>query len=96
MNEAEPEYLQSNFYCRSASDFGGKFSPGIERGFRLRFTDKGGDFPVHWRLTMRSLSHSVTKTKPVPRKLEPSDYEPYVDPIGVTFWLPPKCKGCDD
>jgi hypothetical protein len=30
-------------------------------------------------------------------KLEPCDYEPYVDPIGVTHWLPPKrCKNCDD
>ena len=31
-----------------------------------------------------------------PRKLKPSDYEPYVDPIGVTHFLPPpRCKNCD-
>ncbi len=30
-------------------------------------------------------------------KLEPEDYEPYIDPIGVTHWLPPKrCKDCED
>jgi len=33
--------------------------------------------------------------EPKPRKLRPEDYEPYVDPIGVTFWMPPKCEGCD-
>jgi len=33
--------------------------------------------------------------KETPKKIAPQDYEPYVDPIGVTFWLPPKCKGCD-
>ncbi len=31
-----------------------------------------------------------------PRKLNPEDYEPYVDPIGVTFWLPPRCEGSDE
>ena len=31
------------------------------------------------------------------RALEPCDYEPYVDPTGVTHWLPPKrCKNCED
>jgi len=30
-------------------------------------------------------------------KLEPWDYEPCEDPIGVTHWLPPKrCKNCED
>jgi len=30
-------------------------------------------------------------------KIEPEDYEPYVDPIGITHWLPPKrCKNCED
>ena len=38
----------------------------------------------------------MTETEPKKRELKPDDYEPYVDPIGVTFWLPPKCKGCDD
>jgi hypothetical protein len=29
-------------------------------------------------------------------KPSPEDYEPYVDPIGVTHFLPPKkCKNCD-
>ncbi len=31
------------------------------------------------------------------RRIEPQDYEPYVDPIGITHWLPPKrCKNCED
>jgi hypothetical protein len=31
------------------------------------------------------------------RRFEPCEYEPYVDPIGVTHFLPPKrCKNCDD
>jgi hypothetical protein len=38
----------------------------------------------------------VSETEPKKRELRPENYEPYVDPIGVTFWLPPKCKGCDD
>lgn len=30
-------------------------------------------------------------------KVEPEDYEPYVDPVGVTHWLPPKrCRNCED
>jgi len=30
-------------------------------------------------------------------KLPTKDYEPYVDPIGVTHFLPPKrCKNCSD
>lgn len=37
------------------------------------------------------------KKKEEATKLEPCDYEPYVDPIGVTHWLPPKrCKNCED
>jgi hypothetical protein len=30
-------------------------------------------------------------------EISPEDYEPYVDPIGVTHWLPPKrCLSCGD
>lgn len=30
-------------------------------------------------------------------ELSPEDYEPYVDPLGITHWLPPKrCLTCGD
>jgi len=30
-------------------------------------------------------------------KLQPGEYEPYVDAIGITRFLPPKhCKNCED
>ena len=30
-------------------------------------------------------------------KLQPGEYEPYVDGIGITRFLPPKhCKNCED
>ena len=38
----------------------------------------------------------MSEEKPAKRKADPSEYEAYVDPIGVTFWLPPKCKNCSD
>jgi len=40
----------------------------------------------------------MSNDEPAKRKRpEPDEYEPYVDPIGVTYFLPPKrCKNCDD
>ena len=29
--------------------------------------------------------------------LEPEDYEHYIDPTGMTHWLPPwRCRNCED
>jgi len=45
-----------------------------------------------WRLGTWMIMHAEEAK---PRKLKPEDHEPYFDPIGVAFWLPPKCKDCD-
>ena len=37
---------------------------------------------------------SCETERPLP---DPEDYELYVDPIGVSHWLPPmRCKNCED
>ena len=49
-------------------------------------------------ITSGAMVVHMTEPKKDPEcKLEPEDYEPYVDPIGVTHFLPPKrCKTCED
>jgi hypothetical protein len=38
----------------------------------------------------------MSETEPKKRELRPEDYEPYVDPIGITHFLPPpRCRNCD-
>lgn len=37
------------------------------------------------------------KKKEEAKKLEPCDYEPIHDGLGITHWLPPKrCENCDE
>jgi hypothetical protein len=54
------------------------------------------EFAVSLNSPKGFIPHVQTVKKEQP-KSKPEDYKPYVDPLGVTHWLPPKrCKTCED